>query len=120
MNRIQHTEFASTDTKATMAFFEAMFGWKFEDAQSPAGEYNMAGDENGSVAVRPLMEHEPAPYATPYVTVDDLVAKEEEMKAKGAEVMVSQVQVPGGMFSWFKVPGDFYIACWEHQEHQQE
>lgn len=114
MNTIKHTEFASKDTKASMEFFNKIFGWEFSNNESsPMGEYNMAGDGNTSVAVRPLMEHEPFPYATPYVTVANLDETEKEIVAAGGETMVSKVKVEYGTFSWFKVPGDFYIAVWE-------
>lgn len=114
MNTIKHTEFASNDTKASMDFFSKVFGWTFtNDENNPAGEYNMAGDANTSVAVRPLMEQEPHPYATPYVTVANLDETEKAVVAAGGEIMVSKVQVEYGTFTWFKVPGDFFIAIWE-------
>ncbi|MGB1697549.1 MAG: VOC family protein [Thermoplasmatota archaeon] len=114
MNTIKHTEFASNDTKASMAFFSKVFGWEFSNNESsPMGEYNMAGDGTNSVAVRPLMEQEPHPYATPYVTVESLEETEKAVVAAGGEIMVSNVQVEYGSFTWFKVPGDFFIAIWE-------
>lgn len=111
---IAHTEFASTDPKATRKFLEKVFGWKFQSVPMPNGEYHMyetpGGGRGGLRAVNP---QEP-PAVTSYVEVDDLTKAQERVEKGGGRIILPRVDVPGmGAFFWFQVPGGPVLACWQ-------
>ena len=115
---IAHTEFGSTDTKATMAFLSATFGTQF--TPSPPGspmEYNMAYTPGEpSLAVRPTMPMEPGPSTTPYFLTGDIDATLRKADAAGATTILPKMEIPGGQgwMAWLQIPGGPIIAVMQN------
>lgn len=114
---ITHTEWTSSDVKATCDFLGTVFGWRFQDAGGPQGPYMMFGDPEVGVggAVRPVMEHEAGPGATPYVSVTDLDGVIKKAEGAGAKTIVPKTPVEKmGWFAWFQAPGGIVVAAWQN------
>lgn len=92
-------ELYTTDVDAAFSFYEAMFGWRKDQAidMGPDGTYQTfaSGDRVlGGMMRRPA--NMPVSAWTYYFRVADTHATTERARALGANVLVGPMQVPGG------------------------
>ena len=111
---LAHTEFATTDPKGTRKFLEKVFGWKFQAAPMPQGEYFMFEGPGGTRGgVRGTQKAE-TPSVTNYINVDDLADAQKRIEKAGGRIVLPRVDIPGmGSFFWFQAPGGPVLACWQ-------
>lgn len=106
-NRIDYVEFASADLAAFKAFYEAAFGWTFQEWGPDYASFSGAGLEGG---VRG------GAAATPGSTLvilyaDDLDASESAVTAAGG-VIVERHEFPGGRRFHFRDPTGNVLGVW--------
>lgn len=112
---ISHTEFASTDPKATRTWCEKVLGWEFSDpVPTPNGPYHMWRHETDTGGgIRSTNKGEPG-NATPYVEVSDINATWKAALKAGAKEMMPPAQVPGegGWIAICQIPGGAPVGFW--------
>lgn len=93
-------ELRTNDISAARGFYEGLFGWRFEELQTPVGPYLIArlGDRsNGSImGIPPGMPADTPPHWAAYFAVgncDDAVAKVRDL---GGRVFLEPTDVPEG------------------------
>lgn len=98
-------ELNTRDPEAAKAFYGAVFGWTFEDAEfEGVGSYttiNVGGSPVGGIlnmAERGVPEEVPAHWQV-YFAVEDTDATIEQAKQRGGSVMVEPIDIPAGRFS---------------------
>ncbi len=98
-------ELNTRDPEAAKAFYGAVFGWTFEDAEFEGmGSYttiNLGGNPVGgmlNMAERAVPEEIPAHWQL-YFAVEDTDAAVEQVKQRGGNVMVEPIDIPAGRFS---------------------
>ena len=118
---LAHTEFASTDPKATREFLEKVFGWDLAEVKTPTGKiirYETPGGARGSI--RPTKPTE-APRTINYVLVQDIAVTEKRVERMGGERLTPITDVPRmGRFFWFKVPGGPVLAAWQDAPERED
>ncbi|MGQ0732772.1 MAG: VOC family protein, partial [Acidobacteriota bacterium] len=94
-------ELYTTDAAAALTFYGEALGWKPTEAMDmgPAGVYHMFGRHLGSLGG--MMTKTPDMAAVPtcwllYFRVSDVHAAAETVKAKGGQVRMGPMEVPGG------------------------
>jgi predicted enzyme related to lactoylglutathione lyase len=112
---VSHTELASADPEATVAWAKRVLGWKFgKPMPTPAGPYHMwsfGGDQGGGVRRNNPPE---VPGSIPYCEVSSIEAAYDKAIAAGAKEMMSPSEIPGG-FGWIAIvaaPGGVPIGLW--------
>lgn len=112
---VSHTEFASSDPKATQSWAQKVLGWEFQPPmETPAGPYHMfrfSKDMGGGI--RPLGPGEKGG-VTPFCEVPDIRKAFAKAVKAGAAEMMSPSEVPGGM-GWIAVvqaPGGVPVGLW--------
>jgi uncharacterized protein len=109
---ITHTELATNNPSATLAWGTKVFGWKARDSMpTPNGPYYMfAYSGMGGGGIRGLDPTE-KPSSMPYVSVKDCHAAYEKALASGAEgVQAPQTIVPGVTIATVRAPGGILIG----------
>ncbi len=114
-NSIQHVEWRTRDRERLKSFYGSVFGWKFKDEMG--GGYTLIDfgvkDMGGGIFPIPPEQQMPTGVCN-YVTVEDLGAYEEKIRASGGNVMMSGQEVPGfGWFSIFNDPDGNVVALWK-------
>jgi predicted enzyme related to lactoylglutathione lyase len=112
---ISHTELASANPDATVAWAKAALGWKFGKPQpSPGGSYHMwSFNDSMGGGVRSIGPGE-KPGAIPYCEVTAIKPAYETALKAGATSMMPPTPIPGGM-GWIAVvvaPGGVPIGYW--------
>jgi predicted enzyme related to lactoylglutathione lyase len=101
---IAWNELNTRDLAAAKEFYGAVFGWEFEDMESPEGLYSMiqlGGRPVGGIldmAGRGVPEQIPAHWQV-YFGVEDTDATLEAAKGSGGGVMVEPIDIPFGRFA---------------------
>lgn len=102
---ISWNELNTRDLGAAKAFYGAVFGWTFEDAEFPGmGSYttiDLGGNPVGGVlnmAERGVPEEVPAHWQV-YFAVENTDAAVDRAKGGGGGVMVEPIDIPAGRFS---------------------
>jgi predicted enzyme related to lactoylglutathione lyase len=116
---ISHTELASSNPDATVAWCKAALGWKFGTSMpTPNGPYHMwsFGDYQGGgvSAVGPGQK----PGSTPFVEVRSIRAGHDKALKAGAASVTPPSEIPGGN-GWIAVvsaPGGVAIGLWAPKE----
>jgi predicted enzyme related to lactoylglutathione lyase len=123
---ISWNELNTRDVDAAKAFYGAVFGWTFEDAEFPGmGSYttiSLGGNPVGGVlnmAERGVPEEIPAHWQV-YFAVEDTDAAVEQAKQAGGNVMVEPLEVPAGRFSILTDPHGASFAVIQLSEGAQE
>jgi predicted enzyme related to lactoylglutathione lyase len=116
---ITHTELASADPAATMAWAKTALGWKFGEAvPTPSGPYHMWRFETGTGGgIRSLNQGETSG-ATPYCEVPAIRAAWDKALEAGATAMMQPAEIQGGM-GWIAVvsaPGGVPVGLWAPKE----
>lgn len=97
MGRVVHFEITAENTERARKFYEA-FGWEITDANMPGTDYWLikTGDDNDmgiNGAIMPRT-YSPQPIIA-WISVDDLDASIEKVKAAGGTVAGEKQSVPG-------------------------
>lgn len=107
-----HLDLVSTDPKATRAFFEAAFGWKFPP--SAFGEYALweaPGAPHGGLR---RQEGGEPPGLIGYLAVDSLADAEPRIAKAGGRILGPVQEVPGfGRLLLFEAPGGIVQGVFE-------
>jgi predicted enzyme related to lactoylglutathione lyase len=118
---LAHTEFASTDPRATREFLEKVFGWDLAEVKTPTGKiirYQTPGGARGSIRRTGAKE---APGTINYVLVKDIAATAKRVKRMGGERLMPITDVPHmGSYFWFKVPGGPVLAAWQDAPERED
>ncbi|NEP18865.1 MAG: VOC family protein [Leptolyngbya sp. SIO4C1] len=101
-------ELMTTDTAAAKNFYQQIFGWELRDQPIDGMTYTVikAGDSDvgGLMAKPPDAPDMPTSWGI-YVTVDDVDATAEQVKALGGQVMMSPTDIPDvGRFALIQDP----------------
>ena len=96
-----HELYSSVGEKAAFAFYSGLFGWETvtEMDMGAMGSYRIFG--HGDVQMGGMMDkpdNVPASAWAFYVNVDGLDAAAERVKARGGQIVMGPMEVPGG--SW--------------------
>jgi uncharacterized protein len=94
---IVHIEFPSEDADRAAAFWQGLFGWKFQDSGMPGMDYRMAQTgETGGAAIFPAEERSGHPNF--YFATDDINASIARVRELGGQAD-ERSPVPG--HGWF-------------------
>ena len=116
---ISHTELASANPDATVAWCKAALGWKFGPAMpTPNGPYHMwnFGDNQGGGISAVGSGRQPG--STPFVEVRSMRAGYDKALKAGAMSVMGPDEIPGGM-GWIALvsaPGGVPIGLWAPKE----
>lgn len=123
---ISWNELNTRDLDAAKAFYGAVFGWAFEDAEFPGmGSYttiNLGGNPVGGVlnmAERGVPDQIPAHWQV-YFAVESTDAAIDQAKQRGGSVMVEPIDIPAGRFSILTDPHGTSFAVIALSEGAQE
>jgi len=118
-NPFVHSELATTDLAKAKEFYGKLFGWKLEDTPMADGStYTMIDVGENEYGVGGGMMKVPAPdmpsaWLT-YVSVDDVAAATEKVRALGGRVYRDVTEIPGmGAFSVVADPTGAALGLWE-------
>lgn len=127
MNKVQHFEIPADDIGRARKFYEGIFGWKTSEFPMESGLYvglhtgptdekNMVqepGFINGGMFERQAQF--PVTGPTIAVTVDDLDATLEKVKAAGGTVLMEKKKIMGmGFYAYIKDTEDNVIGVWQN------
>jgi uncharacterized protein len=102
-NKFVWHDLMTTDTKAAVAFYSAVIGWKPQDSGMPGSEYTLFhADEAmaGGLMAIPEDQKGMPPCWTGYIGVDDCDAWTKKVADKGGKVWKEPQNIPGvGRFS---------------------
>ena len=101
-------EVGTTDPARARSFYSELFGWTFE----ADGPYALITTGGGHTLGGGLAEA-PAPYAIPYVQVDDVAGSCREVERLGGEVAVPATTTPEGIvFAHVTDPAGARLGLW--------
>ena len=95
-------DLASPDLDASKAFYGDLIGWDLMESPDPEtyGNYGMFTQGGKVVAgLGPLMSEDQPPAWASYVCVDDLSETQKKVEAAGGQVMMGDIEIPGGVGS---------------------
>lgn len=107
--RIDYIEFPATDVAATRRFYEAVFGWKFED-YGPDYTSFVDGRIAGGFYTVPSMGQGPGALVVIYGA--DLAAIEAKVTEAGGRIVKPVFSFPGGRRFHFADPSGNELAIW--------
>jgi len=107
--RIDYIEFPASDVARTRQFYEAVFGWKFED-YGPDYTSFVDGRINGGFYKSDAVGQGPSPLVVMYGA--DLEATEERVKQAGGRIVREIFSFPGGRRFEFTDPSGNRLAVW--------
>ena len=109
--KINYVEFAATDLDATKAFFEAAFGWSFEDFGPDYAAFSNQGLDGGFY--RADMTATTASGAALIVLYSaDLEATQARVEQAGGTIIKPIFLFPGGRRFHFTEPSGNELAVW--------
>ena len=106
--RVDYVEFPSTDLAATKAFYNAVFGWEFQDWGDTYVSF-ADGRLNGGFR---LEEEVPPPSALVVLYGVDLEALVVAVKDNGGTIVQEIFSFPGGRRFHFADPAGNELAVW--------
>jgi predicted enzyme related to lactoylglutathione lyase len=119
MNNLAHFAINTDDVEATRAFYEAVFGWKF-NAYGPPGFYQI---DTGSGPVtlmgalqqrRPLVPGVQTRGFECTISVDSLNQTEARLREHGAKIVLERSTIPRvGHLLFFEDPGGNFVGAIE-------
>ena len=114
----------TTDPSAAKAFYGSLFGWTFDDRQSPdgGGVYSMAmlnGETVAAVAPMPPSAPEGMPPVwNTYIAVDDVDASVGKVGPAGGQVMMPGFDIgDAGRMAFIADPTGAAVALWQAKQH---
>ena len=116
-NRIDYVEIPVTDLPRSRAFFEALFGWQFQEW---GDEYYSFNDGRLDGGLRKSEEPAPATGVLLVFFSDDLERDVQRVQELGGTISQEIFSFPGGRRFHFKDPVGTEYAIWsEPQEEEQ-
>jgi len=110
---------ASTDQKAAIAFYSALFGWEVQDTGEAFGHYGMAtlrGQLVGGVGEQPPEQPTPPAWTT-YLASNDVDKTCEAITAAGGTVVMPAMDVgASGRMAIAQDPTGAYFGVWQAGE----
>jgi uncharacterized protein len=107
--RIDYIEFPATDVAATRRFYEAVFGWKFEDY---GPDYTSFADGRIAGGFFKADSVGQGPSALVVIYGADLAALEARVTEAGGRIVKAVFSFPGGRRFHFEDPGGNQLAIW--------
>lgn len=111
--RIDYVEIPVTDIENTKAFFNALFGWEFQDWGPDYASFNDGRLDGG---LRRSEEPAPASGVLLVFYSDDLERDVERVEALGATISQPIFEFPGGRRFHFVDPAGTEFAMWSATE----
>ena len=115
---------ATTDLEAAKEFYAGVFGWGYDDQETPDGVgYSMAVIDGKTVAGISQMSEEAAAQMPPvwstYLAVDDVNAVVDDVPASGGQVMVPAMDVMAhGRLAHIVDPSGAAVGLWQAGAHK--
>jgi predicted enzyme related to lactoylglutathione lyase len=110
--QIDYIEFPATDIARTKAFYQTVFGWKFED-YGPAYTSFFDGRLGGGFTTDRAA---PAQHLLVVIYARDLVALQRSIEAAGGKISKETFSFPGGRRFHFLDPSGNELAAWSDVE----
>jgi hypothetical protein len=112
-------DLSTSDTDGAKRFYGELFGWELEDMDAGDGmTYSMANLDGKPVGAIFQGDGSLPPHWNSYVTVDDLDAMPEKVKAAGGEVTVEPFDVMEvGRMAVIQDPTGAFLNLWEEKGH---
>jgi predicted enzyme related to lactoylglutathione lyase len=112
-NPVAYAELQTNDPARARVFYSELFGWKADDATTPAGPYwAFQGVLAGLTAPR---DGVPAGWI-PYLNVEDIAAATARARSLGGEVLRDCIAIEPGTFSVVRDPTGGVLGLWEAAE----
>lgn len=94
-------ELATSDPEAALNFYHDLFGWEKDEEMDmgPMGTYTMLRHDFMIGAMMNKPDEMPVSAWTYYFRVPDIDAAVDTIKAKGGQILVEPMEIPGGDFS---------------------
>ena len=109
--RLDYIEFPATDVALTRAFYEQVFGWKFQDF----GPDYAAIDDGRLTGGFRTGAAPPGGGTLAVIYAVDLDAVKEKIVAAGGKIIRPTFAFPGGRRFHFKDPGGNELSVWTDQ-----
>ena len=109
-NTLNYLELPATDLAATRAFYEAAFGWAFQEWGSVYLSFSGAGLDGGFTTDRTPAA--PGAGPLPVIYAADLAAAEAAVTAAGGTITQPTFPFPGGRRFHFADPAGNELAVW--------
>jgi len=107
-NQIDYIELPASNIEATKKFYEAAFGWKFEDWGPDYTSFHdgrLAGGFNAE-------KEAPSKGLLLVIYASDLAAAQQKIKAGGGVIVKDTFSFPGGQRFHFTDPNGNELAVW--------
>lgn len=114
LNTVTHTELASSNPTATIAWCKNVLGWEFGVMPTPDGPYHMWQTKMGTGGGIRASNPPEVPGSIPYVEVASIKAAYAKAIKNGAGEMLPPAQLAGGA-GWIAIvaaPGGVTIGFW--------
>lgn len=115
MSTFVHMELNTSDPEAAKQFYEAVFGWTYQDTPMPEGIYTMVSAPDGGIGgiTQQSMPDAPSQWVG-YVGVDSVDQTIDRVEEAGGTVLVPETEIPGmGSFAVLADPQGAAFAVWE-------
>jgi predicted enzyme related to lactoylglutathione lyase len=115
MSTFVHMELNTSDPEAAKQFYEAVFGWTYQDTPMPEGVYTMVNAPDGGIGgiTQQSMPDAPSQWVG-YIGVDSVDETIDRVEEAGGTVLVPETEIPGmGSFAVFTDPQGAAFAVWE-------
>mgnify|MGYP001111618509 CR=1 FL=1 len=109
-----HFELLVSDPKESKAFYEEVFGWRYDDS-NPGYTMVKAGEgPQGGIMRKPA--DVPAFALTVYFCVDDIDDALKKAVENGGEIIVPKQEIPMGVWALASDPDGIHFGIFEHHE----
>ena len=108
-------DLATSDTDAAEAFYEALFGWDYDERDAGDGQGYTMAKANGLVAagLMGLIDDGPPRWQS-YISVDSAVDTVDSAEAAGATIIMAPTDVgTAGRMAVIQDPSDAVVSIWE-------
>ena len=110
-NKINYVEFSARDIEASKTFFEAAFGWSFQDYGPEYTAFSNQGLDGGLFKSELVSSSENGA-ALVILYSDNLEAAEQQIQQAGGVIVKPIFSFPGGRRFHFTEPSGNELAVW--------
>lgn len=122
-NHVAHFAINTSDLAASRAFYEGVFGWKF-NAWGPPGFYMIETGGGGKPPMGSLQQRREIVQGTPMygfectIAVDDIAATAAAIEAHGGVIVMPLCTLAGvGQLLFFRDPGGTIAGAMQYESH---